>query len=103
MGSAAGMHRNLLEKVHLKSNQPWNPGLILNKDLIALEKMGATHISIEPYETFGEVDVHIEAEARRLETDKEYNERILEDQERELIHKQYEIRTFNKIKAKYNL
>lgn len=75
----------------------------IKKDLIALEKMGATHISIEPYETFGEVDVHIEAEARRLETDKEYNERILEEQKRELIHKQYEIRTFNKIKAKYNL
>jgi len=75
----------------------------IKKDLIALEKMGATHISIEPYETFGEVDVHIEAEARRLETDEEYNERILEEQKRELIHKQYEIRTFNKIKAKYNL
>lgn len=75
----------------------------IKKDLIALEKMGATHISIDPYELFGEVDAHIEAEARRLETDEEYNERILEEQKRELIHKQYEIRTFNKIKAKYNL
>jgi len=75
----------------------------IKEDLIILEKLGATHISIDPYETFGEVDVHIEAEAVRLETDKEYNKRILEEQERELIHKQYEIRTFNKIKAKYNL
>jgi coproporphyrinogen III oxidase-like Fe-S oxidoreductase len=75
----------------------------IKKDLIAVEKMGATHISIEPYEIFGEVDVHIEAEARRIETDEEYNERILEEQKKEVINKQYEIRTFNRIKAKYNL
>ena len=90
----------------IKYNLNWSYSVSIEKmkeDLIALEKMGATHISIEPYETFGEAEVHIEAEARRLETDEEYNERTLEEQERELINKQYEIRTFNKIKAKYNL
>ena len=90
----------------IKYNLNWSYSVSIEKmkkDLITLEKMGATHISIEPYETFGEAEVHIEAEARRLETDEEYNERTLEEQERELINKQYEIRTFNRIKAKYNL
>ena len=90
----------------VKYNLNWSYSVSIEqikKDLIALEKMGATHISIDPYEQFGEVDVHIEAEARRLETNEEYNERILEEQKRELIYKQYEIRTFNKIKEKYNL
>jgi hypothetical protein len=75
----------------------------IKKDLIALEKMGATHISIDPYEQFGEVDAHIEAEARRLETDEEYNERILEEQERALINKQQDLKMFYHIKEKYSL
>ena len=90
----------------IKYNLNWSYSVSIEKmkkDLIALEKMGATHISIEPYETFGEAEVHIEAEARRIETDEEYNQRILEEQKKEVINKQYEIRTFNRIKAKYNL
>ena len=49
------------------------------------------------------MEVHIEAEARRLETDGEYSARILSENEKELVNKQYEIRMFNQIKEKYNL
>lgn len=98
--------KNKLRIFDVKYNLNWSYSVSIEqikKDLIALENMGATHISIEPYETFGEADVQIEAEARRLETDEEYNERILEEQERELINKQQDLRMFNRIKAKYNL
>lgn len=55
----------------------------MKEDLEALEKIGATHIEIEPYNEYNCCYVSIDVISRRLETDEEYKQRVEEINVRE--------------------
>jgi hypothetical protein len=68
-----------------------------------LEKLGATHIEIEPYQEYDCAYVHIEPYCRRLETDDEFNERINLKKRREEHQKIIDLEQLEKLKSKYGL
>lgn len=88
----------------------WTYGIEINKlreDLDALEKLGATHIDIEPYN----VDVYepyndcayvdIEAKCERFETDQEFENRVAQLKSLEQTTKNRELEQLEKLKLKY--
>ena len=82
----------------------WTYGVEITKlreDLDALEKLGATHVSIESYEDYGCSYIDIEAKCERFETDQELENRINELKRREQMTKDREVAEFQKLKLKY--
>lgn len=75
----------------------------LRKDLDELEKLGATHIEIEPYVSYDCPGVSIDAYANRLETDDEYNERVRIEKFRKKEIEDRELEQLMKLQEKYNL
>ena len=73
----------------------------LRKDLDSLEKIGATHVDMQIYESYDDPYIRIEAKCERLETDKEFEERVKEVKKREEITKARELAELEKLKLKY--
>ena len=72
----------------------WTYGVDISKlkqDLVELEKLGATHVEIDPYTEYDCAYVTICAISRREETDEEALERIRIQQQRIEQEKQYEL------------
>ena len=75
-----------------------------------LEKLGATHIFIEPLIYWDSAVLEINARSKRLETDEEYTKRIDREYElagiqrqKELDKRQAELDIMERIKAKYGI
>ncbi len=82
----------------------WEYGIEITKlreDLDALEKLGATHIDIEPYNSYDCAYVEIEAKCERFETDQEFENRVAELKRREQAIKNRELEQLEKLKLKY--
>ncbi len=82
----------------------WTYGVEITKlreDLDALEKLGATHVNIDSYESYGCSYIEIEAKCERFETDQEFENRISEIKRREQVKKNRELAEFEKLKLKY--
>ena len=75
----------------------------LKKDIEELEKLGATHINIEPYISYDCAYVEIDAICRRIETDEEFEQRKKEAEARQEQHRQRELKQLAELKAKYDL
>ncbi len=75
----------------------------LKEDLNKLEKLGATHVEIQPYEEYGVPDVKIEAYCVRIETDEEFEKRKKEVEEKEEWVRQKDLKKLAELKAKYGL
>ena len=85
---------------------PWTYGIEISKlrvDLDAVEKLGATHIEIEHGVSYDSSYVEIYAIAQRIETDDEFNTRVLELNSRQDEIKRRELQELEKLKAKYGL
>ena len=67
-----------------------------------LESQGFTHIDFQAFENFGAY-LSIHAQKERLETDEEAKRRIEEASKRNEIQMQRELKTYQELKAKYNL
>lgn len=66
----------------------WTYGIEISKlraDLNELEKLGATHVEIEPYNSYDSAYVDIDAYANRLETDEECKERLEAEKEKKSV------------------
>ena len=74
----------------------------MKQDLEKLEKLGATHLEINPPEYEGSF-VQIKAISRRIETDEEYNERIKKMNAENEHQKKMDLYLFEKLKTKYGL
>ena len=87
-------------------NLNWDYGIEISKireDLDALEKLGATHVQIDSGISFDCPYVEIYAFSQRLETDKEYNDRIFEINRREEEQRRREIEQLERLKAKLGM
>lgn len=73
----------------------------IQKDLDAIEKLGATHIEFESLTEFGMTYITVKAICRREETDEELAQRIKVIQEREEQLRRIELEQFERLKAKY--
>ncbi len=73
----------------------------LKKDIEDLEKLGATIITIDPYEEYDVLGVTIEAFSERLETDEEFSQRQSRIKHEEAIQKMEELKQLAELKAKY--
>lgn len=75
----------------------------LKKDIEELEKLGATHVNIEPGISYDCSYVEIDAICRRIETDEEFEQRKKEVEARQEQRKQQELKQLADLKAKYGL
>ena len=75
----------------------------LKKDIEELEKLGATHVNIEPFISYDCAYVEINAICRRIETDEEFEQRKKEVEARQEQHRQRELKQLAELKAKYGL
>lgn len=75
----------------------------LKKDVEELEKLGATHVNIEPYTEYDSSYVSIEAISRRIETDEECEERVRQITQRLEEQKRRELQELERLKSKYGL
>lgn len=73
----------------------------IKKDIEELEKMGATHISIEHGISYECSYVEVDAICIRIETDEEFEQRKNEFEAREEQCKQRELEQLEKLKKKY--
>ena len=60
----------------------------LKKDIEELEKLGATHVNIEPFISYDCAYVEINAICRRIETDEEFEQRKKEAEARQEHNRQ---------------
>lgn len=74
----------------------------MKQDLENLEKLGATHIEIDPPE-YDSSFVEINVISRRIETDEEYNERMKKIDAENEHQKEMDLYLLEKIKTKYGL
>jgi len=82
----------------------WQYGEKLSKiksDIVELEKRGVTHIYMDAYKEYGDMYISVNAYAHRMETDEEYNRRILFERSEENKIKNEELALLAKLKAKY--
>jgi hypothetical protein len=82
----------------------WAYGIEISKlreDLDAVEKLGATHIGIEHGVSYDCSYVEIDAIARRMETDEEFQERFRQINQRQEEQKRREIQELERLKSKY--
>ena len=75
----------------------------LKKDIEELEKLGATHVNIEPFISYDCAYVEINAICRRIETDEEFEQRKKEVEARQEQYRQRELKQLAELKAKYGL
>ena len=75
----------------------------LKKDIEELEKLGATHVNIEPFISYDCAYVEINAICRRIETDEEFEQRKKEAEARQEHNRQRELKQLAELKAKYGL
>ena len=73
----------------------------LREDLDAIEKLGATHVSIDAYVSYDCDNLEISPISRRLETDEEYNARIVESKGKEYHKKLRDLEELRRLKLKY--
>ncbi len=71
----------------------------IKKDIVELEKLGVTRIRIV---ADGD-DVNIKAYIERMETDEEYEERIIQESELKERQKRNDLAQLERLKKKYNL
>jgi hypothetical protein len=84
----------------------WTYGVPIAKikeDLDAIEKLGVTHIEIEPIEEFGVIDVSITPISRHLETDEEFAERLAKTEKIEAQSKLRALQTIKDLQEKYKI
>jgi hypothetical protein len=84
----------------------WTYGIEIKKireDLDAIEKLGATHVDIELYESYGSAYVTINATSERIETDEECLERINKSKLRQEQIKKRELEQLAALKQKYEV
>lgn len=84
----------------------WTYGIEISKlreDLDAVEKLGATHIEIEHGAIYDCSYVEIDAIARRMETDEEFQERVRQINQRQEEQKRREVQELERLKSKYGL
>lgn len=82
----------------------WTYGIEISKlreDLDAVEKLGATHIMIEHGVSYECSYVEIDAIARRIETDEEFDDRVRQIAQRQDEQKRRELQEFERLKSKY--
>jgi hypothetical protein len=82
----------------------WTYGVEIKKlreDLEALEKLGATHVEIEPGISYDCPYVEINAMCERIETDEEFKARIDEVNRRQEENKRRELEQLERLKLKY--
>lgn len=73
------MENKQFRNFEIENQLDWCYGISILKlrdELDRLEKLGATHIEIEPYDDYASPYVIINAYVNRLETDEEYSDRI---------------------------
>ena len=75
----------------------------LKKDIEELEKLGVTHVEIEPGMSYDCPYVEIDVICRRIETDEEFEQRKKEVEARQAEHRQRELKQLAELKAKYGL
>ena len=75
----------------------------LKKDIEELEKLGATHVNIEPYISYDCPHIEINAICRRIETDEEFEQRKRLFEAWQEQCKQRELKQLAELKAKYGL
>ena len=73
----------------------------LKEDIKNLEKLGVTHIEIEPFVSFDVASAEITAFKTRIETYEEYTERIHNENKRKSKVEQDELKLLQKLKNKY--
>lgn len=71
---------------------------VIKKDIEELEKLGATGVEITSAS-----EITFYPIIQRLETDEEFQERVMALEEHKKYVKNEEIKLYNKIKTKYNL
>ena len=82
----------------------WEYGIDISKlrdDLDAVEKLGATHIYIEHGISYDCSFVEIDAIARRMETDEEFEERVRRITQIQEQQKRRELQELERLKSKY--
>ena len=74
----------------------------LKEDIHHLEMLGATHVLINAESSYDVSYALIDAICRRMETDEEFEQRkkVIEARENEI--KQHELKTYERLKAKYD-
>lgn len=85
-------------------NFDWTYGVEISKlreDLDALEKLGVTHVDIEPELSYDCAYVEIEAHCNRIETDEEYKQRIDEQKRRDDEVMRRDLEQLQKLQEKY--
>lgn len=96
------------QKKDIKLNYPldWTYGVLiekLKKDIEEIEKLGATHVNIEPDIRYDCPYVEIDVICRRIETDEEFEQRKKEVEARQEQYRQQELKQLAELKAKYEL
>ena len=82
----------------------WRGGVEIDQvqqDLDELKKLGATHIEIEPYQSFDLVFVDIKAIVERIETDEEFKQRLDEEKKHQEDIKRKELEMLKGLQEKY--
>lgn len=73
----------------------------IKKDIVELEKLGVTSIYFGTEDI--EVQANINAYIERMETDEEYEERIIQESELKERQKRIDLAQLERLKKKYNL
>lgn len=92
-------------KIPLEIVLDWAYSIEINKlkqDLDEAEKLGATHINIQTYVNYNNYPYStIKAIIQRLETDEEFNQRIIKENLYKTKCKKEELKQLAALKAKY--
>lgn len=97
------MEKQIIDVV-INPNLEWGYGIELQKlkkDIELLEQLGVTHVEISADDYYGCATLEIKAICRRLETDEEYDQRIIKERDELLKRERYELELFEKLKKKY--
>jgi hypothetical protein len=73
----------------------------IRRDLDIIEAMGATHVDIESYESYGSVTININVKAEREETDEEFRERLESEERNRKRREEQELAQLETLMAKY--
>lgn len=98
------MENKQFRNFEIENQLDWCYGISILKlrdDLDRLEKLGATHIEIVPYDDYGSPYVRVNAYANRLETNEEYSARISKENfDKEMIQLK-EMQQLRELQEKY--
>lgn len=88
----------------IKYQLDWAYGVEISKikqDISELEKLGATHIEIEPCPNYDSASVSIDAFVERIETDEEFEDRLMQYNLKKEQERERELAQLKQLKAKY--